>query len=466
MGFVLGAILGGLSLLRGLGALLVATLSVVRLARKLVIDNVLGNMVIAASLVGAHVIHRLHQLLRTLALLAVSHAVGTGINGVALTLRGVVGTLPLIGLALTAFNVVRALHRAMLGFLVGTSISLGYILVTSLIGRILSIISGLMLTAPLHIIHAVATMAIMPLLLLAGGATGLAFGALSTISGGILRLLARIAVPALLLLMNLWLAHFMKYITVPLGGVVGGLSSPISAFMIIGALAGMLLGSMGARKNPVAVSIASLVNNTPLGNIYRLSEELSRRITDTWNNSDYGREVSEWQRDMMSSWKNSSLAHVLDQLSHRTNTILTQLWPMMTVGAPMGYAIAMMVIGGLLGTFGAALIGYEALLLIPIAFIVNALMWGGMGAIGSLLLNIPTIRRNVTPVVNGQREVVAEHHGITSPSAPQHRAFTTVRPVSGEITLHNRLAMVPQQFRVGLSSGKVTQTVRRTLVKL
>ena len=130
MGFVLGAILGGLSLLRGLGALLVATLSVVRLARKLVIDNVLGNMVIAASLVGAHVIHRLHQLLRTLALLAVSHAVGTGINGVALTLRGVVGTLPLIGLALTAFNVVRALHRAMLGFLVGTSISLGYILVT------------------------------------------------------------------------------------------------------------------------------------------------------------------------------------------------------------------------------------------------------------------------------------------------------------------------------------------------
>ena len=157
-----------------------------------------------------------------------------------------------------------------------------------------------------------------------------------------------------------------------------------------------------------------------MGNIYRLSEELSRRITDTWNNSDYGREVSEWQRDMMSSWKNSSLAHVLDQLSHRTNTILTQLWPMMTVGAPMGYAIAMMVIGGLLGTFGAALIGYEALLLIPIAFIVNALMWGGMGAIGSLLLNIPTIRRNVTPVVNGQREVVAEHHGITSPSAPQH----------------------------------------------
>lgn len=466
MGFILGAILGGLSLLRGLGALVVATLSVVRLARKLAVDNVLGNMVIAASLVGAHVIHRLHQLLRTLAILAVSHVVGTGINGGALALRGVVGTLPLIGLTLTVFNVARALHRAILGFLSGALISMGYILVTSLIGRILSIISGLMLTAPLHIIHAVATMAIMPLLLLAGGATGLAFGALSTISGGILRLLACIAVPALLLPMNLWLAHFMKYITVPLGGVVGGLSSPISAFMIIGALVGMLLGSMGARKNPVAVSIASLVNNTPLGNIYRLSEELSRRIADAWNNSDYGREMNKWQRDMMSNWKNSSFVHILDQLSHRTNTILIQLWPMMTVGTPMGYAIAMMVIGGLLDTFGAALIGYEALLLIPIAFIVNALMWGGMGAIGSLLLNIPTIRRNVTPVVNGQREVVAEHHGITSPSAPQHRASTTVQPVSGGVTLHDRLAMVPQQLRVGSSSNKVTQTVRRTLVEV
>lgn len=466
MGFILGAILGGLSLLRGLGALVVATLSVVRLARKLAVDNVLGNMVIAASLVGAHVIHRLHQLLRTLAILAVSHVVGTGINGGVLALRGVVGTLPLIGLTLTAFNVARALHRAILGFLSGALISMGYILVTSLIGRILSIISGLMLTAPLHIIHAVATMAIMPLLLLAGGATGLALGALSTISGGILRLLACIAVPALLLPVNLWLAHFMKYITVPLGGVVGGLSSPISAFMIIGALVGMLLGSMGARRNPVAVSIASLVNNTPLGNIYRLSEELSRRITDAWNNSDYGRGMNKWQRDMMSSWKNSSLVHALDQLSHRTNTILTQLWPMMTVGAPMGYVIAMMVIGGLLGTFGAALIGYEALLLIPIAFIVNALMWGGMGAFGSFLLDIPTVRRNVAPVVNGQRGAVVDYHRIASPGAPQHRTSTTVRPVSGEITLHNRLAMVPQQFRVGLSSGKVTQTVRRTLVEV
>ena len=182
------------------------------------------------------------------------------------------------------------------------------------------------------------------------------------------------------------LAHFIKYVTVPLGGVLGGLTSPVSIPALIGMKIGAQHGRMNAKRSPLAVTIAQRLANTLVSKLFRRWDKLTETVNRMlWKLTRGVRE--QWESSPM-----SKLAHRVQQFHTRVKALVK---PLVRIGLPILYVATLATIGALLGILGSALIGNEAWLLSPQFATTTGLLWGIMGTMVTLVVNIPHLTKSV-----------------------------------------------------------------------
>lgn len=340
--------------------------------------------VIAGLLI--HVLHRLHQLVRNIVAFALGSLAANAINAGLLLVRGLIGLLPLATMGLGAVFVGQAAARALLGALAGFVAYVAHFIVLHGATWLASTGAAMVAIIVNHLFRAL----IVGIILLTSLATGILLGVTLHVATLPIKLLVEaIATTAVALTvgaLSLVLAHFIKYVTVPLGGVLGGLTSPVSIPALIGMKIGAQHGRMNAKRSPLAVTIAQRLANTLVSKLFRRWDKL----TETVN-----RMLWQLTRGVREQWESSpmsKLAHRVQQFHTRVKALVK---PLVRIGLPILYVATLATIGALLGILGSALIGNEAWLLSPQFATTTGLLWGIMGTMVTLVVNIPHLTKSV-----------------------------------------------------------------------
>lgn len=349
---------------------------------RILADKTLFTTIAVITGLLIHMLHRLHQLVRNIAAFALGSLVAKAINAGLLLTRGLMGLLPLATIGLGALFAGGAIVRALLGLLAGVTAYVVHSIVLHGATWLTSTGAATVAIIVNHLLHALTV----GIILLTSLTTGILLGVtLHVATLPIKLLLQTIATTAVALTagaLSLILAHFIKYVTVPLGGVLGGLTSPISIPALIGMKIGAQHGRMNAKRSPLAVAIAQALANTLVGKMFQQWDKL----TETVN-----RMLWQLTRGVREQWESSpmsKLARFAQQLRARINTLVK---PLMRIGLPILYVVALATIGALLGILGSVLIGNEAYLLAPQFATTTGLLWGIMGTMVTIIVNIPHI---------------------------------------------------------------------------
>ena len=333
-----------------------------------------------------HVLHRLWQLVRNTVAFVFGVLVAKVINAGLLLVRDLMGLLPPATMGLGALFAAGAAAQALLGALAGVAAYVVHFIASNSATWLVS--TGVATVAIIvnHLFHALTV----GVILLTSLATGILLGVTLHVATLPIKLLVEaIATTAVALTvgaLSLALAHFIKYVTVPLGGVLGGLTSPISIPALIGIKIGAQHGRMNAKRSPLAVTIAQRLANTLVGKLFRRWDKL----TETVN-----RMLWQLTRGVREQWESSpmsKLAHRVQQFHTRAKALVK---PLMRIGLPILYVATLATIGALLGILGSALIGNEAWLLSPQFATTTGLLWGIMGTMVTIIINIPHLTKSV-----------------------------------------------------------------------
>lgn len=308
------------------------------------------------------------------------------INAGLLLARGLIGLLPLATMGLGAVFAGQAAARALLGALAGFVAYVAHFIVLHGATWLASTGAATVAIIVNHLFHALTV----GVILLASLATGILLGVTLHVATLPIKLLVEaIATTAVALTvgaLSLALAHFIKYVTVPLGGVLGGLTSPVSIPALIGMKIGAQHGRTNAKRTPIAVAIAQRLANTLIGKLFRQWDKLTETVNCTlWQLTRGVRE--QWESSPM-----SKLAHRVQQFHARVKALVK---PLVWIGIPILYVVTLATIGALLGILGSALIGNEAWLLSPQFATTTGLLWGIMGTMVTIIINIPHLTKSV-----------------------------------------------------------------------
>lgn len=367
-------------------AAIIATAGLCYTIIRILMDKALFTTTAFVVGVLVHVLHRLHQLARNVAAFALGSLVAKAINAGLLLARGLMGLLPLAAMGLGALFAGGAIVRALLGLLAGVTAYVVHFIMSN--GATWLTSTGVATVAIIvnRLLHALTIGAILLTSLAAGLLLGVTLHAAALPIKLLLQTIATTAVALTVGALSLILAHFIKYVTVPLGGILGGLTSPISIPALIGMKIGAQHGRMNAKHSPLAVAIAQRLANTLIGKLFQQWDKLTETVNRTlWQLTRGVRE--QWESSPM-----SKLAHRAQQLHARVKALVK---PLMRIGLPILYVATLATIGALLGILGSALIGNEAWLLSPQFATTTGLLWGIMGTMVTIIVNIPHLTKSV-----------------------------------------------------------------------
>lgn len=367
-------------------AAIIATAGLCYTIIRILMDKALFTTTAFVVGVLVHVLHRLHQLARNVAAFALGSLVAKAINAGLLLARGLMGLLPLAAMGLGALFAGGAIVRALLGLLAGVTAYVVHFIMSN--GATWLTSTGVATVAIIvnRLLHALTIGAILLTSLAAGLLLGVTLHAAALPIKLLLQTIATTAVALTVGALSLVLAHFIKYVTVPLGGVLGGLTSPISIPALIGMKIGAQHGRMNAKHTPITVALAQRLANTLVGKLFRQWD----KFTETVN-----RMLWQLTRGVREQWESSpmsKLARFAQQLQARVKALVK---PLMRIGLPILYVATLATIGALLGILGSALIGNEAWLLSPQFATTTGLLWGIMGTMVTLVVNIPHLTKSV-----------------------------------------------------------------------
>ena len=367
-------------------AVIVAAVGLCYTIIRILADKALFTTIAVIAGLLIHVLHRLHQLVRNIVAFALGSLAANAINAGLLLARGLIGLLPLATMGLGAVFVGQAAARALLGALAGFVAYVAHFIVLHGATWLASTGAAMVAIIVNHLFRALTV----GIILLTSLATGILLGVTLHVATLPIKLLVEaIATTAVALTvgaLSLVLAHFIKYVTVPLGGVLGGLTSPISIPALIGIKIGAQHGRMNAKHTPIAVAIAQALTNTLIGKLFQQWDKLTETVNRTlWQLTRGVRE--QWESSPM-----SKLAHHVQQFHARAKALVK---PLMRIGLPILYVAALATIGALLGVLGSILIGNEAYLLTPQFATTTGLLWGIMGTMVTIIVNIPHLTKSV-----------------------------------------------------------------------